>query len=162
MRKPPGFSADADKGGGDQAGAFTFADGVVAPSKEIERTATSGWVAVYALGGLTRANGFDEPEQAARTVLGCMAASEVFYQNLVSTTELDSTAVTVDGAPAWAITAELRVDQPDLTVPGDVARIVVVDTGDPDSFGLFVSVVPIGDDAMVAEQDQYSSRLRLQ
>lgn len=161
LRKPPGFSDDPAKGG-DQAGAFTFAEGVYAPSKVIERTATSGWVAVYALGGLTRANGFEDPEQAAGTVLGCMAASEAFYRDLTGSTVLDSSAVTVDGAPAWSITAELRVDQPDLTVPGDVARIVVVDTGDPDSFGLFVSVVPIDDDALIAEQDDYSSRLRLQ
>ncbi|MEN8674133.1 DUF2510 domain-containing protein [Nocardioides sp.] len=138
----------------DQGPAFTFADGVFAPSKIIEQGLTSGWVATYALGSLSRGNGFESPRQAAEVVVQCMAGSASFYSDFTGSTELDSTERVVDGAPAWELTQEIRIDDPELSVEGDVAKVVVVDTGDPSSYGLFVSVVPIGDQAMIDAQDE--------
>lgn len=137
----------------DQSLAFTFADGVYAPSKLVEQGATTGWVAVYALGSLSRGNGFESPRQAAETVVTCMSQSSVFYSNFTGSTSIGSEETAVDGDPAWDLTQEIRVDNPELTVEGDVVRVVVVDTGDPASYGLFVSVVPIGDQGLIAEQD---------
>lgn len=158
MPRVKGFSPEADQGP-----AFTFADGVVAPSKVIEQLDDgTGWVAVYALGALNKANGFDSPQQAAETVLACMTASEDFYDAYVATQMDDSAATTVAGADAWELTANVLIDDPQLSVSGDVAKVVVVDTGDPDTYGLFVSVVPIGDDELIAQQDEQVGRLRLQ
>ena len=143
MPKVPGFSATSD-----QAAAFEFADGVFAPSKPIE----AKWVAVYALGGLPRANGFDSPQQAAQTVYACMIGSEKFYNNVTGSSVTAEGATTVDGADAYVLDGEIRNSDPDVTVPGDVVKIVVVDTGDPDHYGLLVSVVPIGDQALIDQQ----------
>ena len=71
-------------------------------------------------------------------------------------------ALTVGGADAWETTAEIRVDDPRLSVTGDVASVVVVETGDPETFGVLVSLVPIGDDALVAQQRRQVRQLRLQ
>ncbi len=97
-------------------------------------------------------DGFASPREAAETVLACMTQSSAFYSNLTGATELDSSDTVVDGSPAWELTEEIRVDNPDLTVEGDIAKIVVVDTGDPAAYGLLVSVVPIGDQAMIDDQ----------
>ena len=113
------------------------------------------------LGGLTRANGFDSPGQAAGVVLECMTGSDTFYNGITGATLLDSRLTTVDGAPAWVMDAEIRIDDPQLTVEGDIAKVVVVDTGDPQRYGLFVSLAPIGDDALIAQQDSQQALLRL-
>lgn len=145
----------------DQPLAFTFADGVYTTSKVIEQSATSGWVAVYALGSLSRGNGFASPRQAAETVVACMSRSSVFYSNFTGSTTIASEETVVDGYPAWDLTKEIRIDDPELTVEGDVVRVVVVDTGDPASYALFVSVVPIGDQALIAEQDDAVGQLKV-
>ncbi|MDO9494400.1 MAG: hypothetical protein Q7J48_01735, partial [Nocardioides sp.] len=147
MRRVPGFSGELD-----QAAAFTFADGVFAPSKVVESSETSGWVAVYALGGLTKSHGFTSPGEAAGVVLECMTRSQLFYQGLTGATLLDSRPTTVGGADAWVMDAEIRIDNPELRVEGDIAKVIVVDTGDPERYGLFVSVVPIGDQALINQQ----------
>ena len=146
----------------DQAPAFTFADGVLTTSKEIERTETTGWVAVYALGSIAVDRGFTSPGQAAGVVLECMAQSRQFYTDFTGATLLSSAATTVDGADAWTMDAEIRIDNPELTVQGDIAKVVVVDTGDPATYGLFVSVVPIGDQALIDQQQGQAALLALQ
>lgn len=145
----------------DQSLAFTFADGVYAPSKLIEENGTAGWVALYALGSLSRANGFDSPRQAAEVVVTCMSQSGVFYSDFSSSTPIASAEGVVDGNPAWDLTQEIRIEDPALAVEGDVVRVVVVDTDDPASYALFVSVVPIGDLAMIAEQEASVAQLEV-
>jgi hypothetical protein len=142
---------------GDQATAFTFADGVTAPARLIE----DGWIASYALGGLPKDNGFDDLGEAAGAVLECMTGSRTFYRRLSGASLLSSRSITVDGAPAWAMDAEVRIRDPRLSVEGDRAKVVVVDTGDPELFGLYVSVVPIGDQQLIARQTAQEQALRL-
>lgn len=151
LAQPPGFNPLAVES------AFAFADGVATVVRQIEPQ----WIAVYALGSITKANGFTTPEQAADVVLTCMTESDQFYRSFTGRTDLASEPVTVAGAEAWALTAEVRVDDPEVTVEGDVATVVVVETGDPTSFGLFVSVVPIGDQALFDQQIQAVSGLML-
>ncbi|WP_323791557.1 DUF2510 domain-containing protein [Nocardioides sp.] len=145
----------------EQAAAFTFADGVTARSKLVEQSETSGWVAVYAAGALSRANGFDSPAQAAEVVAACVTQSTSFYSSISGLAELGSTEVVLDGRSAWELTHEVRIDDPALTVEGDVIKVVVVDTGDEATYGLFLSVVPIGDRAMLDEQDAAVESLRV-
>ena len=141
-----------------QDSAFSFGDGVSTVTKQIEER----WVAVYAVGSLNKANGFTDPQQAAEVVLTCMTESESFYSGFAGRTDLGSEATTVAGDDAWVVDAEIRVDDPQVTVEGDVAKVLVVDTGDPSSFGLFVSVVPIGDQALIDQQQQVADGLTLQ
>lgn len=147
--------------GPEQGAAFTFADGVTSTSRVIEQVGDTGWVAIYMVGGITRSNGFDSPGQAAGIILECMTGSDTFYNKLTGATLLDSRLTTVDGAPAWVMDAEIRVDDPQLTVEGDIAKVVVVDTGDPQRYGLFISLVPIGDDALIAQQEAQAGLLKL-
>lgn len=130
---------------------FTFADDYQASYKVIE--SAGGWIANYGVGGLAKANGFESPQQAAEVVLECMTSSPL-YQGFSGKTDLEVGPVTVDGHDAYSILAEVRVDNPEITVEGDVAHVVVVDTGDPASYGLYISVVPIGDQAEINQQAQ--------
>ena len=106
---PAGYSADTS-----YAAAFTFADQLTPLQKVIEQAGSGyGWVSIYGVGGLRKANGND----------------------------------------AFQIISELRVDDPDLKVEGDVAEVIVVDMGNPDMFGLYITVVPIGDQKLIRQQE---------
>ncbi len=152
---PRGYSADTS-----YAAAFTFADEFVPLQKVIEQTDSDyGWVSIYGVGGLRRANGFDDPAQAAEVVMTCMARSTDLYNHLTGRQDLSSGALTIDGNGAYQVTAELRVDDPDLAVEGDVAQVVVVDMGNPDRFGLYITVVPIGDQKLIRQQQAMVDRI---
>ena len=152
MPAPAGFS-DADPL--DQSSGFTFATGVSAPSKIV----TDGWVAVTALGALPRRNGFESTGQAAVDVLECMTLAPAFYRSFSGAKVTDSRAIEVDGHPAWVVDAEIRVDDPEIDVEGDVARVVVVDTGSLESYGVLVSLVAIGQDELLAQQRRLVDQL---
>jgi hypothetical protein len=152
---PRGYTADTS-----YAAVFTFADDFTPLQKVIEQAGSDyGWVSIYGIGGLRKANGFDDPAQAAEVVMTCMAQSADLYSHFTGREDLSAGAITVDGNNAYQVTAELRVDDPDLTVEGDVAQVVVVDTGDPDQYGLYITVVPIGDEKLIRQQEGYVDSL---
>lgn len=126
---------------------FTFGDGVAAVGQQVEEF----WLSLYALGTLPDV-GYESPQQAAETVVECMARSELFYSGFQGRTDLASEAVTVDGAEGWRITTEIRVQDPRVTVEGDHATVVVAPREDG-TYSLFVSVVPIADDTRIYEQE---------
>jgi hypothetical protein len=154
---PPGYDVEVP-----YSVAFTFADDFTPSQKVIEQTKTSGWVSIYGVGALRKANGFETPEQAAEVVMSCMAASPELYSDFSGRTDLSDGEVTVGGRDGYQVSAELRVDDPAITVEGDVAQVIVVDTGDEDTFGLYISVVPIGDQALIAEQEAMVERIRVE
>ena len=155
---PNGYTAETQ-----YSVAFTWADDFTPLQKVIEQNdqAQTGWVSIYGVGGLRKTNGFTDPAQAAEAVMECMAASADLYQDFTGRTDVSSGAITVDGKDAFQVTAELRVDNPDLDVEGDVAEVVVVDTGDPDTFGLFLSVVPIGNQQLIDQQTAFTDQIRV-
>ncbi|HWJ81820.1 MAG TPA: DUF2510 domain-containing protein [Nocardioides sp.] len=128
---------------------FTFADAYQVSYLVVQED--GGWISNYGVGGLRKANGFDSTEDAARKILACMTGSSL-YDGFSSATDRESGPVTVDGHDAYSIVTEVRVDNPAVTVEGDLVQVVVVDTGDPDSYGLYISAVLLGDSA--AEQQQ--------
>ena len=65
--------------------------------KTIETADDYSWVSIYGVGGLRRANGFDDPAQAAEVVMTCMAQSTELYQHFTGREDLSSGAITVDG-----------------------------------------------------------------
>lgn len=140
---------------------FTFADGFTPAQKVIEQAERSGWVSIYGVGALNRGNGFTDPAQAAEVVMSCMAQSPSLYNGFTGREDLSAGEITIDGSEAYQVTAELRVDDPALSVEGDVAQVVVVDTGDPETFGLYLTVVPIGDAALIAQQEAAVARIRV-
>lgn len=140
--------------------AFTWADAYQVSYKVIE-SAGEGWIANYGVGGLARDHGFESPQQAAEVVLQCMTSSDM-YQGYSGSTDLEVGPVTVDGHDAYSILTEVRVDNPDVQAEGDVTQVVVVDTGDPASYGLYISVVPIGDQAEINRQARVFDQIDVQ
>ncbi|WP_370246961.1 DUF2510 domain-containing protein [Nocardioides sp.] len=142
----------------DQAAAFTFADAVTAPSKVVATSETSGWVATVALGGLSRVGefgpdaGVTSAQLAAEQVFACAINSPTLYTSVESIGAQTSEATTVDGVAAWSVSGEVRVDEPELGIEGDLMRIVVVDLGEDRPWGMFLSVAPLGQDAELATQ----------
>ncbi len=55
----------------------------------------------------------------------------------------------------------MRVDDPEVSVNGDIATVIVVDTGAPGTYGLFVSVVPIGAPMLIGQQEQVAGSIRV-
>ncbi len=145
---PRGYTADTT-----YAADFTWADDFTPLQKVIEEGQNLGWVSIYGVGGLRKANGFDDPAQAAEVVMTCMSQSTNLYRSFTGREDLSSGELSVDGNEAYQITAELRVDDPDLSVEGDVAQVIVVDMGNPEMFGLYITVVPIGDEKLVRQQE---------
>ena len=129
--------------------------------KVIEQNDQTGWVSIYGVGGLRRANGFDDVAQAAEVVMTCMASSPDLYADFTGRDDVSSGAIEVDGKDAYQVTADLHVDDPALDVEGDVAQVIVVDTGDAETFGLFITVVPIGDDDLIAQQAAFPARIQV-
>ncbi len=140
---PTGYAPDEGS-----AKAHTFADSVQVGVKVVIE---DKWISEYAVGGLARANDFTDPEQAAEIVMQCLTASELFYKGFTGREDLEREEVTVDGASGYRITSELRVSDPEVTYGGDQTTVIVLDTGDPDSFGLFLGVVPLGESSYEAE-----------
>ena len=129
---------------------LTFADAIPGQYSLVEEK----WVSEYAVGGLPRANGFESPEQAAEVVMQCLTQNKQVYAGFQSRKDLTREKITVDGKPAYRITSEIRIDNAEVSVDGDVTSVVVVDTGDPATYGVFLGVVPIGDATRIAQEEQ--------
>ena len=136
---------------------FAFADEVAAVGRQIEEQ----WIALYAVGGLPKANGYTDLAASVDQVITCMTESPNFYRNFSGREDLERESIQVDGHDAYSVTTEIRVDDPDVQVEGDYARVVVVDTGDDEHFGLYVSVVPIGNQNLINQQDTVTGQLQV-
>jgi hypothetical protein len=134
---------------------FNFANDVLVAFT----TVTEKWASEYIVGGLPRQNGFEDPAQSAELVMQCLTMNDRVYLGFESRDDLKNEEITVDGKPGHLITSEIRVSDPSVGVEGDVTSVVVVDTGDPDHFGVYIGVVPIGDADLIAEQESVIERI---
>ncbi|WP_418061708.1 DUF2510 domain-containing protein [Pimelobacter simplex] len=131
-----------------QSPAHTFADNVIPQTKEVvPRT----WIAEYAVGAVPRANGFEGVEPTAEIIMQCITTNDQMYRGFQSRTDLKREEITVDGRPGYRVSSELRVKQTGLPYEGDVTTVIVVDTGNPSEYGLFIGLVPIGDQTLGAQ-----------
>lgn len=142
--------------------AFTWLYDVDSQAKYIERgedPESGGWISQVAVGQVRRDDGYTDVEQAAESLMHCMATSETMYDSVSSDDEVSSERIEVDGHDAWAVRHEIRVDRADLDVEGDVVLVIVVDTGDEDAFGVFSGVMPLGNDGLVQRLDDAAASL---
>lgn len=137
--------------------AHGFADGITVAVRE----ATDKWINEIAVGGLALANGFTSPEQAAEIVMQCLTTNPQIYAGFESRTDLTNEAIKVDGHNAWRITSELRISDAQIDVEGDVTTIVIVDTGNPDAYGLFLTAATLGEVDQIAVAERALSNLTL-
>lgn len=109
-------------------------------------TVRPGWVSNIGVGQLNAEDGFLDPQTAARQSMECFASSG-YYLNFTERIDLANEATTISGYPAWWIRSEVHIESADMPeIDGDVVDIIVVDLGDPERMGIFVSSVTIGDD----------------
>ncbi|QYJ03121.1 DUF2510 domain-containing protein [Nocardioides panacisoli] len=137
-----------------QSFAFTWAFDFIPQVQQVEE----GWASVYGVGGVETT--FGSPEETAEAVVECMTKSPLLYSGFTDRKDLVSKKVKVPGAEsAWRITTEIRVDNPGITVDGDVVDVVVVDTGSKAVYGLYTSVVPIDDQERLDQQKEVTGDL---
>lgn len=102
------------------------------------------WESWFGVGQIARAGAFATPRDASVHSLECIIRPELF-SGFASRTDVSSAAVTIGGKRGWRLSSEIRVNDPGLSVEGDVVTIVVIDDGRADFLSAFISVVPIGD-----------------
>ncbi len=134
---------------------FTFADGVAGVGRSIEEQ----WISLYTVGGLPKASGYSDLAASVDQVITCMTDSPNFYRNFSGREDLEREAIQVDGHDAYAVTSEIRVDDPEITVDGDYSKVIVVDTGDDEEFGLDIAVVPIGNQKLIDQLEAATEQL---
>lgn len=148
--KPKGYKPDKLEG------VFTFANDVGVVAQKVEKN----WISTMAVGGLAKGEGYQDAEEAADTVMSCMAASDEFYAGFQSRKDLMNEKGKVNGKPAWRIRSKIRIKYEGVKAAGDVADVIVVKLG-PKNYGLFVGVAPIGDKKRIKLLDNTISSLRV-
>lgn len=121
-----------------------------------------GWISNIGVGQLNAVDGFDNAQVAARQTMECFASSG-YYLNFTHRIDLVNEETTVDGHPAWRLRSEVHISTTTMPeIDGDVVDVIVVDLGDPDRMGLFVSSVTIGDSARQQLVDAAITSLRVE
>lgn len=104
-----------------------------------------GWISNIGVGQLNAVDGFTDPRTSARQTVECFASSG-YYTGFTFKVDLIDEPTTISGYPAWRIRSEVHIQSDTMPeIEGDVVDIIVVDLGDPQRMGLFISSVTIGD-----------------
>jgi hypothetical protein len=139
---------------GPQASAFTWAYDLGETDIQLDQSR----FASYAVGAVSVADGFEDPQTAAELMLRCTATSAL-YSNVSSTATLVDEETTVDGYRAWSLRAEVRAYDARTSYQGDTVQITVVDLDSPEALAFFWGSAPIGDDAFTAQLDKAVEQL---
>ncbi len=100
----------------------------------------ASWVASILVAELYAGDGFFSPEQGAEIVMKCVVGR--FYSDaVVDRQDLVSKQLTVDGHDAWVIESQLSFDIENLQTKGELAIVVIIDTG-VESASLFYASIP--------------------
>lgn len=100
----------------------------------------STWVASILVAELVAGDGFFTPEQGSEIVMKCVVGR--FYGDAkVQRDDKLSQALTVDGHDAWVVESHLSFKIPGLKTQGELAIVVIVDTG-VDSASLYYASIP--------------------
>lgn len=139
----------------DRAFSLNGLSGVVTQIKPI----TTGWHSDSVVAVASRSD-FPSTQAAARTLARCLAESSNF-KNVVSVATVTDEAVSVDGRQAHRVRTEVKVAFSDPTIAGDITDVIVIDTGSPDTFGVYLATVTIGDTETQAEIDAVIADIRV-
>jgi hypothetical protein len=141
---------------GVQVSSFTWAYDVGETDVEVEPQ----WYAAYAVGAVSVADGFEDPESAAQLAMRCTAESSL-YGDVTGRTDLVDEETTVDGYRAWTLRSELRVEPGRTAAGGDTVQITVVDLDSAEALAFFWGCAPLGDAALTDRLDQVVEQLRV-
>jgi len=123
-------------------------------------TTEPGWASLMAVGYVKKADGFTTPKKTASLMMECIASSG-YYLHFTGRKDIFSQQVTVDGHQGWAIRADIKVDDPSISVSGDVAEIMVLDTGTTGQLSFFGAFIPIGDQTREQKMDETIKTLQV-
>ncbi|MDQ7991978.1 MAG: DUF2510 domain-containing protein [Propionicimonas sp.] len=102
--------------------------------------AGASWVASVLVSELVAGDGFFSPKEGSEIVMRCVVGR--FYGDaVVDRQDLVSKAMKVDGHDAWVVESQLSFDIPNLETKGELAIVVVVDTG-VESASLYYASIP--------------------
>lgn len=119
---------------------------------------TGSWMSNLSVGEVLRSEGFTDPHSTAGQLMGCLASSQL-YMGFTGREDLVDEAFTLDGQGGWRITANVRVaNQGDIE--GDVVDVIVLDLGDPNKLGVFISCATIDDEKNLEEVRRATESLR--
>jgi hypothetical protein len=141
---------------GPQASVFTWAYDLGETDIQLEQSR----YAAYAVGAVSVADGFEDPQSAARLAMQCTVASAL-YSNVSSRTDLVDEETTVDGYRAWTLRSEIRTYDARTSYQGDTVQITVVDLDSEDALAFFWGSAPIGDARFGERLDQVVEQLRV-
>lgn len=120
-----------------------------------------GWISNQSVGALNAVDGFTDIRQSAHQTMECFASSG-YYLNYTGRKDLVDQEYSVDGHQAWHMQTEVYVKMSSLPqVKGDTVDVIVVDTGDKDRFGIFISSVNLGDQTRMAKMQTAISGLKV-
>lgn len=124
------------------------------------KTITYSWFSLNAVGAASKALGFTSVRFTAQALTDCFATSG-YYPGFTGRKTIISDPVTIDGAQAYRIRTEVYVDGQGANIPGDVMDVIAIDTGNADTFGVYVASATIGDAETQAEVDSAIRDLRV-
>lgn len=101
---------------------------------------SSDWVASVLVGELVAGDGFFSPQEGSQIVMKCVVG-EFYGDAVVQRDDKVSKAMTVDGHDAWLVESQLSFDIPGLKTKGELAIVVIVDTGE-ESASLYYASIP--------------------
>lgn len=104
------------------------------------------WIAVTAIGQLSKADYSRDAKTAAMQIISCMSTS-YYYSALESIESLEDRAYTTnDGVTGWLMRVNFWNVPGTYRVKGDEVVVLVLETGSQSHFTLFHTEAPIGDD----------------
>lgn len=100
----------------------------------------ASWVASVLVAELVAGDGFFSPKEGSEIVMKCVVGR--FYADaVVERDDKVSKAITVDGHDAWVVESHLSFDIPNLQTKGELAIVVIVNTG-LESASLYYASIP--------------------
>lgn len=118
------------------------------------------WQSNLSVGALAVADGFDEPRKAATMMLQCFATS-AYYRALTGVKIVSSEKGALQGHQGYRIVADVLVSDP-AAAKGDRVTIYVIDTGNPESLGFFLSAATISDPTNLNEVAETEKTLKVE
>lgn len=155
-----GLSYQAVPGWGVQELWLPWMHDLTAQTDVVYEAVTVSWFSMASVGALDIGDGFTEPNAATFQVMSCFATSE-YYSGYAGRQDILSEQFNVGEFTGWHLRTEIYVNMDDLPqVEGDIVDVVVVDLGEPESLGVFLSSATIGDTERIAMIEDALASLR--
>lgn len=156
--QPEGWEVGSDWSG---------ADAYLSDQSFAHQAVESGWFAVSGVGAVEfpqEEGGYPGAEEAARAIFQCALtrdSAEELYDDPAEMRDHRDEAFTVDGHPAWIVSADVQISDLALLHTTDAWRLVVIVVDTPEGPAAFDGGAALGHEQQVADLDAMLEGLRL-